>query len=393
MAIKEISYSVSVAGISPATEQHGGTQSEHRAVKLIFNIDDELRAKIAEQSESGKAVYRFDAYDGEGGLVPGAPRELGADTVPEFYLEQWLTRAGGKIRIYLVITAIENGTTEMELYSFPARLVLNNLPNANLLNDADNLESVSVAAQNAIDAAKEASEVSHSAKEVADSANDTAQKASKTAQSVRDDADNGVFNGKQGERGPSGVYVGSGEMPEGYNVQIDPNGDTLDMNTIATKEYVDAAVNSIDPEVDLSNYATKAELNDELDIIEQTVSDISVDYITEKGETTVDGVTWSWEKWNSGKAVCWGTKFWELSRTGNYWWGDISLPFTFYKAANTINDFCITLSGGTNHTGALYTDSTALYSTSTVTVINTASDYVEEAHDVVVHYHIIGKWK
>ena len=27
-----------------------------------------------------------------------------------------------------------------------------------------------------------------------------------------------------GPRGPSGVYVGSGEMPEGYNVQIDPNG-------------------------------------------------------------------------------------------------------------------------------------------------------------------------
>ena len=216
------------------------------------------------------------------------------------------------------------------------------------------------------------------------------------AESVREDADNGEFKGDKGDRGEqgvSGVYVGSGEMPEGYNVQIDPNGQTVDMNTFATKEYVDAAVNSIDPEVDLSNYATKAELNDELDIIEQTVSDISVDYITEKGETTVDGVTWSWEKWNSGKAVCWGTKLWELSRTGNYWWGDISLPFTFYKAANTINDFCITLSGGTNHTGALYTDSTALYSTSTVTVINTASDYVEEAHDVGVHYHIIGKWK
>ena len=118
-----------------------------------------------------------------------------------------------------------------------------------------------------------------------------------------------------------------------------------------------------------------------------------VDRIVEQGETTVDGIKWTWEKWSSGKAVCWGTKFWELSRTGNYWWGDISLPFTFYKPANSLNDFCITLCGGTNHTGALYTDSTALYSTSTVTVINTASDYVEEAHDVVVHYHIIGKWK
>lgn len=31
--------------------------------------------------------------------------------------------------------------------------------------------------------------------------------------------------GESGERGFSGVYVGSGEMPEGYNVQIDPEGE------------------------------------------------------------------------------------------------------------------------------------------------------------------------
>lgn len=35
--------------------------------------------------------------------------------------------------------------------------------------------------------------------------------------------DNGE-QGIQGERGFSGVYVGSGEMPEGYNVQVDPEG-------------------------------------------------------------------------------------------------------------------------------------------------------------------------
>lgn len=32
--------------------------------------------------------------------------------------------------------------------------------------------------------------------------------------------------GAQGPQGLSGVWIGSGEMPEGYNVQIDPNGDT-----------------------------------------------------------------------------------------------------------------------------------------------------------------------
>ena len=33
-----------------------------------------------------------------------------------------------------------------------------------------------------------------------------------------------ALKGEKGDRGFSGVYVGSGDMPEGYNVQIDPNG-------------------------------------------------------------------------------------------------------------------------------------------------------------------------
>ncbi len=41
----------------------------------------------------------------------------------------------------------------------------------------------------------------------------------------------------KGEKGVSGVYVGSGEMPEGYNVQIDPEG-----NSLTTLEDLVAAV-------------------------------------------------------------------------------------------------------------------------------------------------------
>ena len=35
----------------------------------------------------------------------------------------------------------------------------------------------------------------------------------------------GEFKGEKGDPGVSGVYVGPGDMPEGYNVQIDPDGD------------------------------------------------------------------------------------------------------------------------------------------------------------------------
>lgn len=38
--------------------------------------------------------------------------------------------------------------------------------------------------------------------------------------------------GEKGDRGDSGVYIGSGEMPEGYNIQLDPNGAVFDMDMI-----------------------------------------------------------------------------------------------------------------------------------------------------------------
>ena len=36
-------------------------------------------------------------------------------------------------------------------------------------------------------------------------------------------------DGEQGERGNSGVYIGSGDMPDDCNVQIDPNGEVLEI--------------------------------------------------------------------------------------------------------------------------------------------------------------------
>ena len=49
--------------------------------------------------------------------------------------------------------------------------------------------------------------------------------------------------GDKGEQGMSGVYVGTGDMPNGYNVQIDPSGTT---ENYATTQYVDNAIGDID---------------------------------------------------------------------------------------------------------------------------------------------------
>lgn len=51
----------------------------------------------------------------------------------------------------------------------------------------------------------------------------------------------------KGEKGVSGVYVGAGEMPEGYNVQIDPNGEDATESLVAA---VIAALPVYDGEVE-----------------------------------------------------------------------------------------------------------------------------------------------
>ena len=55
-------------------------------------------------------------------------------------------------------------------------------------------------------------------------ANDAAKLAEDTAAEVQKKLDNGEFIGPIGK---SGVYVGGGDMPEGYTVQVDPTGDML----------------------------------------------------------------------------------------------------------------------------------------------------------------------
>ncbi len=85
----------------------------------------------------------------------------------------------------------------------------------------------------------------------------TALQAAAAAQEVADEiqrrADAGEFDGKPGEPGKpgergepgadgkSGVYVGSGEMPEGYNIQVDLSGEA---DVPATQEWVIAQINS-----------------------------------------------------------------------------------------------------------------------------------------------------
>ena len=226
MAIREIEYTVSASGIVPAVEQFGGTQREHKPTRLVFRLSDELKEKVSEYTASGTVVYRFDAYDGEGNRLSFGPFDWSEETDEiEFYLERWQTEHGGRIRVYLVISAIISGETEtekkteMELYSFPAQLRLNNLPDGSAA-DGENYESVSTLAAEARENA-----------EIAVECRKAAEAAAEVTRPLWGDGTTFVFDGGTDEDGTGEADV---------NFAIDENLDCDSKNAVQNQEIFSA---------------------------------------------------------------------------------------------------------------------------------------------------------
>ena len=75
--------------------------------------------------------------------------------------------------------------------------------------------------------------------------------------------------GPPGPQGETGIHVGPDEpVDKDVVVWIDTDAETAD--ELATKQYVDEAVANVKPEVDLSNYYTKTQVDGIVDTIELT---------------------------------------------------------------------------------------------------------------------------
>ena len=162
MAIRTIEYAVSVNGIVPASQQFGGTQGDHNATELKFTLSEPLRSAIT-SSAQGAVVYRFDGYDGSGGVRSTEPQVLTQDPCV-YVLEEWITRYGGKVQVYLVITDVTDGT-EMELYSFPAVLNIKDRPDGKPTDGSD-YDSISTLYEGARASADKAEDAAARAEQV-----------------------------------------------------------------------------------------------------------------------------------------------------------------------------------------------------------------------------------
>ena len=246
MEIKNIGYLVSINGITPATEQFGGTQGDHKVTTIEFTLTDELYETVTDESGEGKHMYRFDVYDGEGGIWSSVPEEITENTV-SITLEERHTRFGGKITVYLVITALsEDNETEMELYSFPAVLRFNNKPDGTY-QQGESYESISSLAESAKNNALAAESSNRQVQGLAAQVEEKLQNGEfdgvgiESAEIVDDElvityTDGTVQNlgNVKGEQGPKGEKGDQGDIPDvsGFVEKVRGNGHTYQVYAI-----------------------------------------------------------------------------------------------------------------------------------------------------------------
>lgn len=118
-----------------------------------------------------------------------------------------------------------------------------------------------------------------------------------------------------------------------------------------------------------------------------SVSQVKKDYVAEQG---VKGI-WTYVKWASGRAECYGTAQHSVTKTGTLWLPEITLPFKLVKPAKSRSKFAIAVSGGEYYVPTLY----PYYplEESSVSTVGCAASGVTKTGAITVNYLVRGYWK
>ena len=255
-AVRTITFNATVSGVTPTGPQDAGVQGDHNATQVVWSLDAALI--------NPDYRYRCEFVDGAGGwdttqyLTPSADKTI-AVSLPRAW-----TAAGGCGVIRLCVSEFLDGAEERSLYTLTGRLQFAGRENGGACAAAYEtklpvlIEEVTEAMDGAADAAAQANTAAAGANAAAAAASEAAASADAVADQVQQKLDRGEFIGPRGPVGPkgdvgpqgpqgvSGVYVGEGEMPAGYNVQIDPSGeaDVCITKTEADSRYAGALTES-----------------------------------------------------------------------------------------------------------------------------------------------------
>lgn len=234
-AVRTITFNATVSGVTPTGPQDAGVQGDHNATQVVWSLDAALI--------NPDYRYRCEFVDGAGGWDTTQYLTPSADKTIVVSLPRAWTAAGGCGVIRLCVSEFLDGAEERSLYTLTGRLQFAGRENGGACAAAYEtklpvlIEEVTEAMDGAADAAAQANTAAAGANAAAAAANEAAASADAVADQVQQKLDRGEFIGPRGPVGPqgdvgpqgpqgvSGVYVGEGEMPAGYNVQIDPSGE------------------------------------------------------------------------------------------------------------------------------------------------------------------------
>ena len=332
MAVRKFEFTVKEDGITPATEQRAGIQSEHGATQLVFNIEDKLYAKLMTEKGENSLVYRFDCYDSVGGMVLSNTKALESSIV-SFDIGENLTRHGGRAAVYLIISVYNSDDkTELELLSYPAKLRFENIPPAGSDNGEER-ESFSTLAEVAKNSAESAAASASAAK--------TAQGKTELAQRALESGSEFFFDG-----GDSSGYAKVGLVVDDELSESSEN--PIENKAVALKfKSSEAAVNG--------NLDKRELLSNKTDAISEDISEADakqkypsikclkdIPHIIESG---VSGI-WSYRKWSDGTAECWGTASVSVlckNQNGSVYFTDeliVALPTGLFAENGVVNLNC-----------------------------------------------------
>lgn len=286
MAIREFKYTVTPDSMAGSTVSKGGVQGERNATKLIFEISASLQNKLSAlvaEGDNKSFYYRFDCYDGAGGMYSTAPVEFDPSNETEFshLIAKRQTEFGGTIQVYFVITLVNgkntedtaDDTTELELYSYSVKLMLKALPNG-AETEGEDYESITTLAMS----------VKQNAEAVAE--------ANAKMQAVL----RGTWKFDGGNASNKTEFTVSDEIKDG--------GTNL-VRSGAIKDYVENEIetynsDTVNPQITKleSGYDEQAT---EISGIKNSIVGMA-DYIVEQGTAGI----WVYRKWKSGISECWG---------------------------------------------------------------------------------------
>lgn len=289
MSIRTVEFTVKDGSINPQSVTPGGTQKEHNPTRVKFNLDSEYASLLRAEAvaRNGTLFYRFDIYDGEGGLIMTDSNALESDAeYVDISLTENITRYGGTVTIYIVFTIVANEKTVFEDYSEPAKIILKDLPDQSAPGDDTERESLTTLAE----VAKAAAQRSETAAESADSdaqAASTARDETVAARFALEHADEFIFFG------------GDSEHRSETDIVVDMALSATSANAIANKavtlallDRITEAAASVMISQALSNLLSSSDFAKKVFLLNHKVGDIYVTLNSTNPAQIYTGTTW-----------------------------------------------------------------------------------------------------